>query len=172
MSVPVSAMVFSENNVRVAEEQYRRGNPKGALEVLHALTFVFPNTSTNHRKISQVHLAHQIHWRFINTSFTLHDILGISPSCSYQTARRQYMNIVAKLCPEKNKSVAAKLAFKIINATWMELYGPEGSGDRNIEQELGVMFQEEELPHHSVREGKRPCVGIIDTDSDSDSDSD
>lgn len=36
MSVPVSAMVFSENNVRVAEEQYRRGNPKGALEVRHA----------------------------------------------------------------------------------------------------------------------------------------
>ncbi|KAH0850699.1 hypothetical protein HID58_095315 [Brassica napus] len=133
MSVPVSAMVFSENNVRVAEEQYRRGNPKGALEVLHALTFVFPNTSTNH-------------------------------------PRRQYMNIVAKLCPEKNKSVAAKLAFKIINATWMVLYGPEGSGVHNIEQELGVMFQEDELPHQSVREGKRPCVGIIDTDSDSDSD--
>ncbi|CAN7019691.1 hypothetical protein IGI04_021644 [Brassica rapa subsp. trilocularis] len=170
MSLPVSAMVFSENNVRVAEERYRRGNPKGALEVLHALTFVFPNTSTNHRKISQVYLAHQIHWRFINpSSFTLHDVLGLTPFCSYQTARRQYMNIVAKLCPEKNKSVAAKVAFKIINATWMILYGPEeGSGVHNIEQELGIMFQEDELPQQSVREGKRPCVNIIDTDSDSD----
>ncbi|KAL0731774.1 hypothetical protein Bca4012_027868 [Brassica carinata] len=165
----MSAKVFSENNVRLAEEHYRRGNLKGALEILHSLTFVFPNTSTNHRKISQVHVAHQIHWRFINNRFTLYDILGISPFCDYQTAHRQYMNIVAKLCPERNKSVAAKLAFKIINATWVVLCGPERSRVPNIDQELRNMFREDEPHMQSVREGKRPCIDIIDTD-DSDSD--
>ncbi|KAF8110112.1 hypothetical protein N665_0088s0123 [Sinapis alba] len=170
MSEPMSAIVFSETNVRVAEEHYRRGNLKEGLEVLHALTFDFPNTSKNHRKISQVHLAHQIHWKFVKR-FTPYDILGISPFCDYQTARRQYMDIVAKLCPERNKSVAAKLALKIVNATWMLLCDPGMSSVRNIEQELRNMFLGDEPPHmQSVREGKRPCIDIIDTDSDSDSD--
>ncbi|KAJ0237706.1 Chaperone DnaJ-domain superfamily protein [Hirschfeldia incana] len=171
MSEPMSATVISEKTVRAAEEQYLRGNLKGALEILHALTFVFPNTSTNHRKISQVNVAHQIHWRYVNTnSFTPYDILGVNPFCDYQTARRQYMHIMAKLCPEKNKSAAAKLAFKIINATWMVLFDYGRIRVRNIEQELRNMFREDEPHIQSVREGKRPCVDIIDSDSDSDSD--
>ncbi|KAL0794697.1 hypothetical protein Bca101_066074 [Brassica carinata] len=164
----MSAKEFSENNVRLAEEHYQRGNPKKALEILHALTFDFPNTSTNHRKISQVHLAHQVHWRFKNPHFTPYDILGITPFCDYETAHRQYMNIVAKLLPEGNRSAAAKFALKIINATWMVWCGPERSGVRDIAQELTDMFREDEPHMQSVREGERPCVDIIDTDSDSD----
>lgn len=169
MSEPMSAMVFSENNVKLAEEHYRRGNLKEAFEILHALTFVFPNTSANHRKISQVFWAHEIHWKFVNTNmFTPYDILGITPFYDYQTAHKQYMNILAKLCPEKNKSAVAKIAFKIINATWMVLYDHGMNRVHNIEQELRNMVQEDELHRQSVREGKRPCVDIIDSDSDSD----
>ncbi|KAJ4915038.1 Uncharacterized protein Rs2_00588 [Raphanus sativus] len=111
MSEPMSAMVFSENNVKLAEEHYRR-----------------------------VH--------------------------------KQYMNILAKLCPEKNKSAVAKIAFKIINATWMvlsiKMHEKQHGWVHNIEQELRNMVQEDELHRQSVREGKRPCVDIIDSDSDSD----
>ncbi|CAH8356044.1 unnamed protein product [Eruca vesicaria subsp. sativa] len=143
MSELISARMYSEDGVRLADKLYRRGNFKGALDILRTLTFVFPNTSTNHRKISQVHLAHEIHWR-------------------------QFLNIVAKLAPERNKSVAAKLALRIINTAWMILCDPDRSRARNVEQGFRNMFREDEMHVQSVREGKRPCVDIIDTDSDSD----
>ncbi|KAF2546763.1 hypothetical protein F2Q70_00019636 [Brassica cretica] len=64
MSVPVSAMVFSENNVRVAEEQYRRGNPKGALEIERT------KSSLPSKRSSKITAAEAIATRPIRTTET------------------------------------------------------------------------------------------------------
>lgn len=51
MSLLVLVMVFFENNVRVVEEWYWRGNLKGVFEVFYVLIFVFLNIFINYCKI-------------------------------------------------------------------------------------------------------------------------
>lgn len=154
----MSPTVFTENQVRLAEEHYQRGNLNGATEIVKALTFGLPNTSANHRKTSQALVAYQIHCRLRREGFTHYDILRISsPFCSHQVIQKRYRDLKVKLCPDRNKSVAAKSAFGIINTAWKILSDPARRKDYNIEQG----FQR--------RQGKRHCIQISD-ESGSDSD--
>ncbi|CAA7037083.1 unnamed protein product [Microthlaspi erraticum] len=171
MDESTSPTVFTENQVSLAEEHYQRGNLKGAIEILNALTYGHPNTSNNHRKISQALVAYQIHWRFLGEGFTHYDILRISsPFCSHQMIQKRYRDLLVKLCPDKNKSVAAKSAFGIINTAWKILSDPARRRNYNIEQgfQRRFMYPDDE-PDQSPRQGKRHCVQVSD-DSDSNSD--
>lgn len=167
----MSPTVFTENQVRLAEEHYQRGNLKGAIEIVNALTFGLPNTSANHRKISQALVAYQIHWRLRREGFTHYDILRISsPFCSHQVIQKRYRDLMVKLCPDRNKSVAAKSAFGIVNTAWKILSDPARRRDYNIEQgfQRRIIYPDYE-PDQSARQGKRHCIQISD-DSGSDSD--
>ncbi|KAG7596396.1 Chaperone J-domain superfamily [Arabidopsis suecica] len=137
MNDSMKAPKFFKNQLKLAEAHYRRGNLKGAIEMVNDLTFGHPNTSSNHHEISQILLAYQINLTSQKASFTHYDILRISnPFCSHQMIQRKYRDILVKLYPDTNKSIAAKSAFEIINYAWKILSDPEKRKDYNIKKGL------------------------------------
>ncbi|CAH2038496.1 unnamed protein product [Thlaspi arvense] len=160
---------FCKDQVKLAEEQYQRGNVIGAMQIVSALTFGFPNSSANHYKISQTLVAYEIHLRVLQDDFTQYDILDISdPFCSYMDIHRSYYDLVDKLCPDRNKSVAAKSAFEIINTAWKVLSDPGRRRAYNSKQGFTRRIIYHEIgPHQSIRQENRHYIQI---DSDSDDD--
>ncbi|XP_010462604.1 PREDICTED: uncharacterized protein LOC104743191 [Camelina sativa] len=129
----------TKNIVRLAEEHYKRGDLQGAIKIVHDL-MCEANTSENHQDISQILVAYEINWDNLRR-FTLYKILRIkNPLCDPQLIQIKYEDIMAKLCPDGNKSVAAKSAFEIINYAWKILSNPVTRRDYNMKKGFTERF--------------------------------
>ncbi|XP_022881689.1 uncharacterized protein LOC111398813 [Olea europaea var. sylvestris] len=76
----------------------------------------------------------------INGEYNWYTILGVTPLADDETVRKQYRKLALLLHPDKNKSVGAEGAFKLVSQAWSLL--SDKSKRLEYDNKYGTTFQE------------------------------
>ncbi|KAL2519721.1 DNAJ heat shock N-terminal domain-containing protein [Abeliophyllum distichum] len=87
----------------------------------------------------------------INGEYNWYAVLGVTPLADDETVRKQYRKLALLLHPDKNKSVGAEGAFKLVSQAWSLL--SDKSKRLAYDQKYGTTFQERK---QTTKGGKPP----------------
>ncbi|KAM3319316.1 hypothetical protein P3S67_006516 [Capsicum chacoense] len=106
---------------RIAEQKLTEKDIAGAQEFALKAQILFPGLDglSQFLEVVAVYVAHE---KKIHGEVDIYRILSVEPSVDDETIRKQYRRLSLALHPDKNKSVGADGAFKIISEAWSLLY--------------------------------------------------
>ncbi|KAL2547210.1 Chaperone DnaJ-domain superfamily protein [Forsythia ovata] len=81
----------------------------------------------------------------INGEYNWYAVLGVTPLADDETVRKQYRKLALLLHPDKNKSVGAEGAFKLVSQAWSLL--SDKSKRLAYDQKYGTTFQGEKTDY-------------------------
>lgn len=96
----------------------------------------------------------------VNGEVDWYGILGVDPFADDETLRRQYRALALTLHPDKNKSVGADGAFKILSEAWSLLSDEAKRGEYNQKRNLRVMNQKNTSMNAPMPAGKNGFHGF------------
>lgn len=96
----------------------------------------------------------------VNGEVDWYGILGVDPFADDETLRRQYRALALTLHPDKNKSVGADGAFKILSEAWSLLSDEAKRGEYNQKRNLRVMNQKNTSMNAPMPSGKNGFHGF------------
>lgn len=95
----------------------------------------------------------------VNGESDWYGILDVKPSDDDETIRKQYRKLVLLLHPDKNKSVGADGAFKILSEAWSLLSDKSKRSAYN--QRRNVRGFQQKVPFQSHRSSSSPSVNVV-----------
>ncbi|PHU23621.1 hypothetical protein BC332_08728 [Capsicum chinense] len=106
---------------RIAEQKLTEKDIAGAQEYALKAQILFPGLDglSQFLEVVAVYVAHE---KKIHGEVDIYRIFSVEPSVDDETIRKQYRRLSLALHPDKNKSVGADGAFKIISEAWSLLY--------------------------------------------------
>lgn len=101
----------------------------------------------------------------VNGEVDWYGILGVDPFAADEALRRQYRALALTLHPDKNKSVGAEGAFKILSEAWSLLSNKTKRGEYNQKRNVMVMNQKYTSTSAPIPAGKNGFTFTPNVDS-------